>query len=54
MVPVWQPRSFLSDSASISATVYGTPPTPSDSVAPLGISSTTSFAMAISVSLGAR
>ena len=54
MVPVWQPRSFLSDSASILATVSGTPPTPSDSTAPSGISFTTILAMAISVSLGAR
>ena len=28
MVPVWQPRSLRSDSASIFATVNGTPPTP--------------------------
>ena len=54
MVPVWQPRSFRSDWASSLATVKGTPPTPRDSTAPSGISSTTSLAIWRSVSPGSR
>ena len=53
IVPVQQPRSFKSDSASILATAKGTPPTPRERTAPSGISLTTSLAIFMSTSLAA-
>ena len=52
MLPVQQPRSFRSDSASILATVKGTPPTPRPSTAPSGISATTFRAIWMSTGEG--
>ena len=52
-ISVWTPKSFKSESAIMEPTVFGIPPIPSCKQAPFGISSTISFATAVSTSVGA-